>query len=93
MRIRIIGQSKAYAIATTIPPRNIEPVSPIKTFAGYLFQTKKPAQPPRRAAEITPIPRHLWTSAITIKLIAAVAVTEEQSPSIPSVKLTALIAP
>ena len=29
------------------------------TFAGYLLHTKKPMQPPRRAAETMPIPKAL----------------------------------
>ena len=39
----------AKPIAQTAPPRNIEPVSPIKTFAGCRFQTRKPRQAPARA--------------------------------------------
>ena len=82
-----------YPRAATKPPRKSEPVSPIKVFAGFQFQQRKPQTPPRRAPESTPKPANCWKNAIAIKQIAAVAVTEEQSPSIPSVKFTEFVHP
>ena len=37
------------------PPKAREPVSPINTFAGWKFHTKKPSVPPANAAERIPI--------------------------------------
>ena len=59
VRSRISGQLSAYAIATTMPPRNIEPVSPMNTFAGLWFQTRKPAHPPISTLAMSETPKNL----------------------------------
>src|SRR5699024_12109150 len=79
------------AIAAIDPPNANEPVSPIKTLAGYALKTKNPSNAPTVAKEkITSSfcgkPYHART-ANAPKAIAAVPVN---SPSNPSVKLTAL---
>lgn len=51
--INTIGISSIKHSATAIPPRNIEPVSPMNTFAGCLFHIKKPIQPPKNALAAT----------------------------------------
>ena len=38
------------ASAATVPPRKSEPVSPIKTLAGWKLYTRKPRRPPTSAA-------------------------------------------
>ena len=68
----------------------MEPVSPIKTLAGFLFQKKKPTHAPARAAAAIEKPKKPFNAAITPSETAAVTVTELQSPSTPSVKFTAL---
>ena len=76
-----------------LPPRNREPVSPIKTFAGLKFQIRNPRHPPAVAAARIPMPFAPKIPAITIKIKEAKNVTEAFRPSIPSVKLTALTIP
>ena len=82
-----------YPRAATKPPRKSEPVSPIKVLAGFQFQQRKPQTPPRSAPERIPKPANCWKKEIAIKQIATVAVTEEQSPSIPSDKFTEFVHP
>ena len=81
------------ARATTSPPKNIEPVSPINTFAGWKFHTKKPRQTPASAAANRFICTKPSMEEMTRKPMAATIVTEDASPSMPSVRLTALTAP
>ena len=42
--------------AVTKPPKNSEPVSPIKVFAGFQFQQRKPHTPPSSAPARIPSP-------------------------------------
>lgn len=77
----------------TSPPRKREPVSPMKTFAGFQFQQRKPHIAPRSDAARRPNPANLSENAITRNVTATVAVTEEQSPSIPSVRFTLFTQP
>ena len=88
-----IGISIPKARAHTIPPKNKEPVSPIKTFAGLKFHTKKPMQPPATQTDSKLIPTVLMTVPISIKNNATKNVTDVFKPSMPSVKLTAFTIP
>ena len=49
--ITISGLSARNAAPTTSPPRNSEPVSPMKTLAGYALYTRNPVQLPSISAE------------------------------------------
>ena len=49
----------------TSPPRKREPVSPMKTFAGFQFQQRKPHIAPRSDAARSPNPANLSENAIT----------------------------
>ncbi len=81
----------AKPIAQTAPPRNIEPVSPIKTFAGCRFQTRKPRQAPARAMANMEYSHSPIAAQSITKESPAITVTEPQSPSTPSVRFTALV--
>ena len=82
------GHLIAKPSAVTRPPRNNEPVSPIKVFAGFQFQQRKPNTPPKSADERMPSPANLSITDAIINVIATVKVTLEQRPSIPSVRFT-----
>ena len=81
------------AKAQIIPPKNNDPVSPIKTFAGYAFQKRKPKHPPTKAADTILKPIILKIPAITMKKSPAKNVSDASNPSIPSVKFTAFTMP
>ena len=80
--IKGICKSAPKPKAQTIPPKNKEPVSPIKTLAGCKFHTKNPKQPPAKAAASKLIPNIPKRFAITIKNTAMKKVTEVCNPSI-----------
>src|SRR5699024_5995475 len=69
-----------------------EPVSPIKTLAGYTLNNKNPIKDPTTAAHTGEIPL-LFPNATTVKKVATITVTLEQRPSNPSVKYTPLSVP
>ena len=83
----------ANASAHTMPPRKSEPVSPINTFAGWKFQTRKPRQPPATAALNAVTPSIKSVLEISIKETATKKVIEPSRPSTPSVRLTAFTMP
>ena len=76
-----------------MPPRNNEPVSPIKVFAGFQFQQRKPRTPPSNAEDNMESPANFNITDAIIKVIATVAVTLEQRPSMPSVRFTLFTQP
>ena len=85
------GIFKYSAILEITPPKNNEPVSPIKILAGCKLNIKKPNTEP-----ITMLPK-IETSVmffiIAMAVNAAIIIAEilEDKPSIPSVKLTAFV--
>ena len=92
-KMRSIGRSIPKESATTIPPRNIEPVSPINTFAGFEFQHIKPTQAPATAADRTLNDINPSKPAAIINAQDTTSVTVDARPSIPSVRFTAFVNP
>ena len=81
------------APAARTPPRAMEPVSPIKIFAGFLLKIRNPRQPPATAPNITGSPmKQKAVPAITINSETRV-VTPDARPSSPSVRFTAFTTP
>ena len=79
------------APAARTPPRAMEPVSPIKIFAGFLLKIRNPRQPPATAPNITGSPmKQKAVPAITINSETRV-VTPDARPSSPSVRFTELL--
>lgn len=64
-----------------------------KNLGGIVIPAQKPHMPPSSAAARIPSPEKDIIYAITINETAITAVTEEQSPSIPSVKLAEFTQP
>ena len=80
-------------LQTLLLRSNKEPVSPINTFAGCKLNIKNP-----KVAPITMLPNIEISGKenlipIIVKHVIIIAETLEQSPSIPSVKFTALVVP
>ena len=88
----ISGIFKTYAVDATKPPSAKLPVSPINTRAGYTLNTKNPSRLPTVAHVIgaTPEPKAIATIE---KNVAINTVTEDASPSRPSVKLEPFVVP
>ena len=85
------GIFKYNAILAIAPPNRREPVSPIITFAGCKLKTKNAKQLPIKILPkivISFIPKII---PITVKQVRIMVVTLVDKPSIPSVKLTALV--
>ncbi len=79
------------AILAIAPPNKREPVSPIITFAGCKLNTKNARQLPIKILPnivISFIPKII---PMTVKQVRIMVVTLVDSPSIPSVKLTAFV--
>ncbi|MNP65317.1 hypothetical protein D3C76_1608970 [compost metagenome] len=79
------------AIAPIAPPIPNEPVSPINTLAGWALNTRKPSTAPIMAAAHTPAAIDVACIATTAYAAKAMALTPDNSPSTPSVKLTAFV--
>ena len=87
------GIFKYKAIPDITPPKSNEPVSPINTFAGCKLNIKNPKTTPITALpnmDSSSIPA---TIPIIVKQVIIIADTLDESPSIPSVKFTAFVAP
>ena len=80
------------AYDATNPPSAKDPVSPINTLAGYALNIKNPIRLPI-TAPVTGVTLNSALSPISMKNIATIIVTDEQSPSSPSVKFTPLSVP
>ena len=79
---------------TIIPPKKRDPVSPIKIFAGYKLNIKKPKIIPSKIPVIKPREIVLKkTSETNIKNKATVRETHPAKPSMPSVKFTLFTTP
>ena len=70
---------------------NREPVSPINTFAGCKLNIKKPSTEPITMLPNIEISVKLYCIPIIVKQVIIIAETLDESPSIPSVKLTAFV--
>ena len=72
-------------------PRKLEPVSPIKVFAGEKLKGKNPTNPPASAViKTTAISGEPFNINIINSEIDEIAVIPDDSPSNPSIKLIAL---
>ena len=87
-----IGILSIYAVDATNPPSAREPVSPMNTFAGYTLYTRKPRRHPTAAQATGATPESVPT-ATTAKNVAMRTVTDDASPSSPSVKFAPLTVP
>ena len=76
-------------IAAKIPPNAREPVSPIKIFAGFLLNNKKPNSAPTIAKQNTNTGKLFSLYANSANVLVVIIVTLVASPSSSSVKLTA----
>ena len=76
------------AAAASAPPRAMDPVSPMKSFAGFLLKIKNPRQTPLRDVQNTNGAFCPICIAIIAKKIETMDVTPLQRPSRPSVKFT-----
>ena len=91
IKISTSGIFKYKAILEITPPKNNEPVSPIKILAGCKLNIKNP-----NTAPITTLPK-ITTSevpfiiAIAVKHAIIIHDTDDDNPSIPSVKLIAFV--
>ena len=74
-------------------PRKVEPVSPIKIFAGLKLYGKNPNPAPARAAAIIATLRFLETIVSDKSVTDAIDETPTASPSRPSIRLTAFVTP
>ena len=74
-----------------IAPKNNEPVSPIKIFAGWALKIKNARVQPIRINE-SDLTSRLFIP-IKRKATEILSATEEESPSIPSVRLAQFIIP
>ena len=90
---RITVISREIATVVTIPPRNIEPVSPINILAGCQLKIRNPIQAPMATIERTESSALYVIFATKTKNISTGIVTPVASPSIQSVKFTALVKP
>ena len=77
------------AITDKIKPKNKEPVSPIKIFAGFLLNNKNPNNAPTIAKQNTNTGKLFSLYANSANVPVVIIVTLVASPSSPSVKLTA----
>ena len=91
--VKIVAKLRAKNAPTTRPPRNNDPVSPIKTRAGWKLYTRKPRSPPIKSAPIRESERNSKRNAQTERNAPTTSVTELARPSIPSVRLTLLTIP
>lgn len=73
------------------PPSKSEPVSPINTFAGCKLNIKKPKHAPINIVPNIVISFTPNIIPITVRHVIIIVVTLVESPSIPSVKLTAFV--
>lgn len=81
-------------ITASEKPKKLEPVSPIKVFAGLKLNGKKPTiEPPNAAINKIAINGDLFKVKIIIKEIHDIKLIPEDSPSKPSIKLIALVIP
>ena len=82
------------AAAVITPPKAKDPVSPINTLAGFLFQIRKPIHAPVVPAIMVTTDKLNSTTvrldASQVKYAATMAVVPAANPSKPSVKFTAL---
>ena len=78
------------ARATTAPPIAIDPVSPIKTEAGFVLKYKNPSNTANKIIENILV---LSVVASKNKQMATGKLTLVASPSSPSVRFTAFVVP
>ena len=76
----------------TEKPKNSDPVSPIKTLAGYTLNRRNPISPPTTAPVTGSIPLPIPMET-TVKKTATISVTLDARPSSPSVKFTPFTVP
>ena len=88
-----MGRSRPKARAHTMPPMNREPVSPMNTLAGCQFHRRNPTQAAAEANPRADRPAMESMPAHRARLKKAKKETVVFSPSMPSVKLTALVTP
>ena len=89
--INNIGIFKYNAMADITPPSSKEPVSPINTLAGCKLNIKNPSTLPITILPKTDISFIPAVIPIMVKQVIIIADTLEESPSIPSVRLTAFV--
>jgi hypothetical protein len=85
--------SPIIAAAAYKPPNANEPTSPINIDAGSLFQTKNPKQTPPIAMKTIEVSNRPVRIENTAQATEAIPNIPDARPSIPSIKLTALIDP
>lgn len=89
----IKGILKYNAIPDITPPKNSDPVSPIKIFAGCILKIKNPNTAPITIAPKIPSSYTPNFKAIIVKHVIIIVHTLDDNPSIPSVKFTAFVVP
>ena len=90
---RIRGIFRRTARLATAPPKAMEPVSPIKTLAGYALWIRKPKHAPARAVENNDMELNPHFKATMLKKDITIKVTPDARPSSPSVKFTLFTVP
>ena len=82
-------------MAAIAPPRNSDPVSPMKTLAGLKLYSRKPSRPPARPEANTPRERYVSPHSIVTatKNTHTGKLVPVARPSTPSVRFTALTVP
>ena len=87
------GISKYKANPDITPPSIREPVSPINTLAGWILNIRNPKTAPMTILANIDTSYNCKLIPIIAKQVIIIAHTLDDKPSIPSVKLTAFVAP
>jgi len=78
-------------MAAIAPPKAIDPVSPIKTLAGWALNLRNPRQAPVKAPENITMLSNPKFKATKLKKDETINVTPAANPSRPSVRFTLLV--